>query len=180
MSITVPPATLHWTDIRSVSGRTLQDISDSKPTLIVFLRHSGCTFCREALADLHARRGEIESRGSQIAIVYQESPEGMRPLLEKYGMADVEQFSDPERHIYSAFQLQLGSLGQLFNLKTFVRGFKAVIAGGHGFGAIKSNVYQMPGTFLIHHGKVLREYRAESASDRPDYCELSVLPPETA
>ncbi|HVJ68030.1 MAG TPA: SelL-related redox protein [Caulifigura sp.] len=164
---------IHWTDIRSVAGRTLQEISESKPTLIVFLRHSGCTFCREALADLHARRANIESRGSQIAIVYQESPEGMRPLLEKYAMADVEQFSDPERQIYAAFKLELGSLGQLFNLKTFFRGFQAAITSRHGFGAIKSNVYQMPGAFLIHRGKVLREFRAESASDRPDYTELA-------
>ena len=173
MSTTESVTPVEWGALRAVSGRSLQEITDAKPTLIVFLRHSGCTFCREALADLHARLGEIESRGSQLAIVYQESPEGMRPLLEKYGMESIEQFSDPERRIYSAFKLQLGSLGQLFNIRTFVRGFKAAITSRHGFGSPTSNVYQLPGAFLVHRGKVLREFRAAAASDRPDYGEMA-------
>ncbi|QDT54688.1 AhpC/TSA family protein [Caulifigura coniformis] len=162
-----------WTGFRSVSGRTLQDISDEKPTLLVFLRHAGCTFCREALADLHARLGEIEALGSQVAIVYQESPEGMRPLIEKNDLARVEQFSDPDRSLYEAFQLQLGRVRQLFNFKTLVRGFQAAITSGHGFGAVTSNVYQLPGAFLVHRGRVLREFRHQSASDRPNYSEMA-------
>jgi len=162
-----------WADFRSLNGRTLKEISDDKPTLLVFLRHAGCTFCREALADLHARLGAIEARGSQVAIVYQESPEGMRPLMEKYDLAHVEQFSDPDRRLYEAFQLQLATVRQLFNFKTLVRGFQAAITGGHGFGAVTSNVYQLPGAFLIHRGQVLREFRHQSASDRPDYSEMA-------
>ncbi len=162
-----------WTEYRAVSSRSLQEISDSRPTLLVFLRHSGCTFCREALADLQARRAEIEAAGSQIAIVYQETPAGMRALLETYGMKDVEQFSDPQRSLYESFHLHLGSLGQLFNFKTFVRGFKAAITSRHGFGMTTSNVFQMPGAFLVHHGQVVKEFRHQTASDRPDYAELA-------
>jgi hypothetical protein len=32
---------------------------------------------------------------------------------------------------------------------------------------------QMPGVFLLHRGKVLREFRHESAADRPDYVTLT-------
>jgi hypothetical protein len=162
-----------WTGFRSLTGRTLQELSETKPTLVVFLRHAGCTFCREALADLAQRRSEIESRGSQIAIVYQESAEGMRPLLEKHGLSAIEQFSDPQRKLYEAFQLHLATLRQLFGLKTFWRGFKAAITSGHGFGGVTSNVYQMPGAFLLKDGKVIREFRHRSPSDRPDYTELA-------
>jgi hypothetical protein len=42
-------------------GVTLNELSRISPVLLVFLRHAGCTFCREALADLAARRPEIES-----------------------------------------------------------------------------------------------------------------------
>jgi len=162
-----------WTGFRSLTGKTLQELSESKPTLLVFLRHAGCTFCREALADLAARRQEIEARGSQLAIVYQESADGMRPLLEKYQLTGIEQFSDPERKMYEAFQLHLATFGQLFGLKTFIRGFKAAITGGHGFGGVTSNVYQMPGAFLVKDGRVIREFRHPSPSDRPDYVELA-------
>ncbi len=170
-----PPSgpSIPWTDFRSTTGRTLQELSDQRPTLLVFLRHAGCTFCREALADLAARKAEIAAKGSQLAIVYQEVPEGMRPLLEKYGLTDVAQFSDPQRQLYDSFQLHLGSLGQLFNLKTFLRGFKAAITSRHGFGAVSSNVYTMPGAFLVHRGQVVREFRHKTASDRPDYTALA-------
>jgi peroxiredoxin len=173
MSSSTPADALPWTDFPAVSGRTLGQISEARPTLLVFLRHSGCTFCREALADLRDRRSEIEARGTQIAIVYQESPEGMRPLLERQGLSDVEQFSDPDRRLYDAFELHLGTLGQLFNLSTFVRGFKAAITSRHGFGSISSNVYQMPGAFLVHRGRIVREFRHKTASDRPDYTALA-------
>jgi hypothetical protein len=173
MSADTIDASSAWSDFHSLTGRTLLEVSEAKPTLLVFLRHAGCTFCREALADLAVRKTEIESRGSQIAIAYQEAPEGMRPLLEKCGLAGIEQFSDPDRRMYDAFQLHLATFGQLFSLKTFVRGFKAAITGGHGFGGVTSNVYQMPGAFLIHRGKVLREFRHQAPSDRPDYSELA-------
>lgn len=172
-STDVPSA---WTDFRSLTGRSLLELSQSKPTLLVFLRHAGCTFCREALADLAARRPEIEASGSQVAIVYQEQPELMRPLLEKQGLADIEQFSDPDRRMYEAFQLHKASFLKLFGLKTFVRGFQAAITGGHGFGGVTSDVYQMPGAFLVHQGRIIREFRHEAPSDRPDYCELLPLP----
>jgi hypothetical protein len=173
MSATSKASASAWTDFRSLSGRTLQEISDEKPTLLVFLRHAGCTFCREALADLHARLGDIAAHGAQVAVVYQETAEGMRPLIDKYGLVGIEQFSDPERRLYEAFQLQLATVRQLFNLRTFFRGFKAAITSGHGFGSITSNVYQMPGAFLVHRGRVIREFRHQSASDRPDYAELT-------
>jgi len=33
------------------SGERLVELSEMSPVLLVFLRHAGCTFCREALAD---------------------------------------------------------------------------------------------------------------------------------
>jgi len=50
---------------------------------------------------------------------------------------------------------------------------KAAITGGHGFGGVTSNVYQMPGAFLVKDGRVIREFRHQSPSDRPDYSELA-------
>ncbi|MFZ4576727.1 MAG: hypothetical protein ACOYN0_20280, partial [Phycisphaerales bacterium] len=40
------------TSLRDEKGQTLKGITDARPTLVVLLRHSGCTFCRQTLADL--------------------------------------------------------------------------------------------------------------------------------
>ena len=50
-------------------GRTLQQLSDSQPVLVVFLRHSGCTFCREAVADLvreQNQRNELHESAQRL------------------------------------------------------------------------------------------------------------------
>ncbi|MGP1310160.1 MAG: hypothetical protein ACTS27_08185, partial [Phycisphaerales bacterium] len=38
--------------------------------LLVFLRHAGCTFCREALADVAKRRRRIENAKVRIVLVH--------------------------------------------------------------------------------------------------------------
>ncbi len=50
-------------------GYSLFELSQLQPTLVVFLRHVGCTFCREALSDISQQRAEIEAQGTQIAFV---------------------------------------------------------------------------------------------------------------
>ena len=37
-------------------GESLLELSQSSPRLVVFLRHAGCIFCRESLADLRDRQ----------------------------------------------------------------------------------------------------------------------------
>ncbi|MFG0276220.1 MAG: hypothetical protein ACF8QF_14315, partial [Phycisphaerales bacterium] len=51
------------------TGESLADLSHVRPTLVVFLRHSGCTFCREAMSDLRRQRGAIEKDGVGIVLV---------------------------------------------------------------------------------------------------------------
>ena len=38
-----------------------------RPTLVVFLRSFGCTFCREAMADVAAAKHAIHDAGANIA-----------------------------------------------------------------------------------------------------------------
>ena len=54
----------------SQGGQTLAQLSAERPVLVVFLRHTGCAFCREALSDLQKQRSGIESRGTSIALVH--------------------------------------------------------------------------------------------------------------
>lgn len=160
-----------WSGVRSQTGETFQELTDAGPVLLVFLRHTGCTFCREALADLSRQRERIEREGITIALAHPgyETPRG---LLERYHVADLHCFSDPLGHLASSFRLGQGRFRQLFGLRVLRRGIRAAL-DGHGIGRMDGNPFQMPGAFLIRNGKIVREYRHETAASRPDYVDLA-------
>lgn len=158
---------------RTQHGVTLLEVSQLSPTLLVFLRHAGCTFCREAVADLARRRKEIEAGGTRIALILMsEEPEAAQ-FLARYGMDSLPRVSDPNCNLYRAFGLTRGSALQLFGPKVWIRGFHAGVLEGHGVGKVEGDGFQMPGVFLLYHGEILRAYRHHSAADRPDYVELT-------
>lgn len=167
---------------RTQHGMALDEMSRRWPTLVVFLRHFGCTFCREALADLAAQRSTIESNGVRIALVHMSSDEDAAAFFSHYQMHDVARISDPDQAVYRAFGLSRGTLSALFGPSNWVRGFEAGVVRGHGVGMLAGDGFQMPGVFLLFHGEILRTYVHQSASDRPDYAELAspVSHPELA
>lgn len=157
---------------RTSEGISLAEMSIRWPTMIVFLRHFGCTFCREALSDLAAKRAEIEKTGTRIALVHMGSDAQAQLVFSRYGLEDLPRVSDPHRALYRAFGLIRGNLTQLFGPTAWVRGFKAGVLNRHGIGMLVGDGFQMPGVFLLFHGEVLNAYIHQSVSDRPNYTEL--------
>jgi len=94
------------------------------------------------------------------------------PIFGKYGLEDVPRVSDPAATLYDAFALTKGRASQFMGLKGIWRGTWTALFAGHGFGRIIGDHTRMPGVFLLHEGKVLREFRHRSSADRPDYAEL--------
>lgn len=159
------------------TGRTLLELSRTDAThrgvLIVFLRHLGCTFCREALHDVAKKRAEIESNKVRIVLVHMApTNDDARPLVEKHRLADLPRVSDPYQSLYKAFELERGRFAQLFGLKAFLRGVPAFLRG-HGVGRLVGDGFQMPGVFLVQDGVATRAFRHNSVADRPDYCALA-------
>lgn len=154
-------------------GQSLAELSDQSPLLVVLLRHAGCTFCREALADLAARRTAIEKLGTRIVVVHFGDPATMDALLAKYGLAEVDRVADPQRRLYQAFELPRGRWRQLMGLQVLWRGLQAAILAGHWFGRPTADVRQMPGAFLVHRRRIVRAFRHRTAADRPDYEQLA-------
>lgn len=56
--------------------------------------------CREALADIGARRAQIESEGTGIALVHMSSPEAFGAFAKAYGLEDLPAVSDPTGRLY--------------------------------------------------------------------------------
>lgn len=153
---------------RSQQGETLLELSQSHPVLLLFVRHDGCTFCREALAELAQQRSAIEAAGQRIAIAHMGQPDD-DVLFKRYQLDDVPRFSDPEQQLYQAFDLKNATWWQLFNPVTFWRGMQAALFSGHGFGPVRQNVFRMPGAFILHHGKIVAAHRHKTASERLNF-----------
>lgn len=153
-------------------GISILEHSRLRPVLLVFLRHVGCTFCREALSDLADKRKAIEGTGTQIVLVHMGREEAAEQILRKYDLLDIPRVADPKLTLYEAFGLERGTMAQLLGPKVWLRGFKAGFLGKHGMGGAEGDVAQMPGVFLLFHGETLKSYRHQSAADRPDYLEM--------
>ena len=152
------------------SGSPLRALTD-KPALVVFLRSFGCTFCREAIADVAAARNEIEAAGASIVFVHGGTREEGAGWFAKYGIGEVSQISDPGLEHFAAFGLGRTAVLSLVDPRVWVRG--AACARSHGFGPQTTTMMrQLPGVFVMQGGGVLASYRHGSPADRPDYVGL--------
>ncbi|MDX2287047.1 MAG: SelL-related redox protein [Bacteroidia bacterium] len=165
----IPPSS----EFRDQHGRDPDTLSRQSPVLLVFLRHFGCTFCREALADLAARRAQLEASGVQLCLAHQSDRVRAGQVLARYGLAEVPHISDPERKLYEAFELRRGRVGQVLGWRSWLRGAMAGVLNGHGIGWLEGDGFQMPGAFLLYQGQILRAFRHAHAADRPDYLALA-------
>ena len=162
-------------EARTSDGSSLAELSREQPVLVVFLRHSGCTFCREALADIAARRSEIEGTGAKIALVHMGTPESFAAFAGAYGLGDLPAVSDPARRLYRGIGLRRGTLSQLLGWSVWLRGARAFFSG-HRVGKLEGDGTQMPGVFLIRDGRVVRRFVHATAAERPEYVEICRLP----
>ncbi len=165
------PSVLH--DFHTQDGISLAKLNQDQPILMVFLRHFGCTFCREALAGVAQQRNAIEKEGVKLVFVHMASEAEAQSYFEKYGLADVSRVSDVYCTLYRAFSLKRAKFGEVFGIKSFTRGFQAGILKRHGIGKLVGDGFRMPGVFLVHQNQILQSYRHTSAADVPDYTELA-------
>lgn len=159
--------------LRSHRGATLSELSADQPVLVVFLRHAGCTFCREALDDLSRHRAAIERQGVRLAIVHMSSPLRATIRFEESELADVHRFSDPQCEMYETFGLQRANFPQLFGWRIWWRGLQAAIWNGHGLGRLDGDGFRLPGVFVVYREQAIVSHRARHAADRPDYVGLA-------
>lgn len=158
---------------RLANGETLWDASFRQPLLIVFIRHLGCAFCREALDDLKVQGEQIASAGALPIVVHATNPDEVQPLLDHYRLKDVAVISDPTRRLYRAFELQLGTWRQILGARVLWRAIAGGVVLRHGFGAVRGSMWQLTGAFLVHRGEIVRCYRNKSSSDRPNYAVIA-------
>lgn len=154
------------------TGESLLHYASKQPVLLIFLRPLGCTFCREALADISARRSNIEGSGLMIIFVHMADHQTAERYFERYNLGGITNISDPECRYYAAFGLVKGTFTQLFGLHSWIRGFNIGFVQGHGVGSMIGDGFQMPGVFIVQDGEIKEAFIHKLVSDRPDYEQL--------
>ncbi len=147
----------------------LSSLWQTRPLLLAFTRHFGCTQCKAMLDELVAGKQEIEQAGLNIAVITQGTPEATTIFAQKFAPG-LHCFSDPERKVYEAYGLERGNLFQTFlNPKIW----KAVSqAGKKGFQVEVppkgQDAMQMSGTFIISKsGRIVLPYYYDHIADHP-------------
>lgn len=159
--------------ITSHRGASILDLSLEQPLLLVFVRHSGCTFCRQALEQLAKVRASIELQGIDLAIVHMSRPMEATQLVSRYGLDDLHRFHDPHCVLYRAFGICRGTFSQLLGPRIWWRGFRAAVVEHHGIGKLSGDGFRLAAAFLIREGRVIAEQRAETSADQLDFAELA-------
>ncbi|MDQ3141730.1 MAG: AhpC/TSA family protein [Bacteroidota bacterium] len=153
-------------------GQSVLKDSIHSNVLLVFLRHFGCTFCREALEEIAEMHGQIQEENVKIILVHMSDHQIAEKYFQRYGLQNVDSISDPDCQFYKLFGLIKGTFNQLFGFRSWVRGLDAGIIKGHGWGIQLGDGFQMPGVFVIHDGKIVSEFKHRYASDKPNYKDL--------
>ena len=159
---------------RTQKGKNLLQLSNQQPVMVVFLRQFGCTFSREAMADIKRKQASIEDAGTRLVFVHLATEEQAQEYFQKAGLEDEHRISDPNGIMYNAFGLERAAFVQLLGWPAIKRRFQAFL-GGHGIGPLAGDGFRMPGIFLINRAEIVKSYRHQHASDRPDYVSLARL-----
>lgn len=151
-------------------SNSLQDIAQKSSVLLIFLRHFGCPFCREALDDLAKIKDQLRVQNIKLVFVHLSEEEYGDSYLQRYGLGQEEHISDPDMSLYEYFGLQKGGFHELYNLKVWSRIVNVQYEYGIKMGSpALGSVRQMPGMFFIKNGQIVNSYIHKTAADRPDY-----------
>jgi peroxiredoxin len=162
-------------EFHTESGRSLLDLADESPVLLIFLRHFSCAFCAQALDRVSKVRTQIEAHGVRPVFVHLGSPERAKPYFDYYHLTDIERISNPEATLYQIPLFRLSRTNPyLHSLHPAVlMGWLKGAMFKYGIGMIKEDAEQMPGVFLLKDRRVARAFRHRTIADEPDYLKLA-------
>jgi peroxiredoxin len=141
-----------------------------RPTVLAFVRHLGCIFCRQQVAGLSKRAPEIERRGGVLVVVAPSRAEHIAGFRESTGYKG-PLFVDPTLRAFKTAGLVRGRASTYHPLAV-LRGIRAMAQGFRQVGR-QGDIVQQGGTFVLGPGDRVRyEWRDRYAGDHPDLDEV--------
>lgn len=155
---------------RNLPADTLHELL-ARPRLLVFLRHSGCVFCRQTIAELR----NVASELPPVVFFHQGTVEQGDALFGEL-WPEATAVADPSRELYRAFDLGRGSFSQMLSFKVLKRGLEAA-RQGYSVGTPVGDIWTMPGMFLADRRGILWSWSYQHAGDHPPFGSLAELLP---
>jgi hypothetical protein len=154
-------------DLRDVAGdRYPARQLLGSPTILVLLRHLGCLFCQDHLAQLRAHAEEVEAARGQIAVISFAAP----PHVERFARALEHPYlwlSDPARVSYRAFRVGRGGPLNPFSNTDLWSNFVSTVRGRPWLPQ-QADIWQLGADFVFDSdGNLTMAHRCRASHDRP-------------
>jgi peroxiredoxin len=140
----------------------------SRETLIVFVRHYGCIFCRERVGSLSAQVDKLEALGIDTVII----GNGTALMADAFAEAthlEIPLYTDPSRETYALagmlrrFGMGLQSVGE--TLRSWRSGSRP--------GAVAGDIWQQGGLMLVQADGTVSAYEQDRSAG--DFIDLNAL-----
>jgi peroxiredoxin len=136
-----------------------------RTAVLVFVRHFGCLFCRQQIADIAPLVDRVRARGAELVVIGQGSVEEARAFRDGEERT-VPLLTDPSRNSYCALEMRRG-LSSALTPAVLARAFRAWRAGFRQSRAA-GDPLQQGGVVVIAAGGVERfRYISQNAGDHP-------------
>lgn len=164
-----PLAATHVLTLDSERVR-LREYWREAPVVTGFLRHYGCLFCHQMVADVVKTVPEIIARGARVVLIGNGTVEQAAYFFgqKKLPMEHCYVVTDPERETYQAAQFQRGYVRTFFD-KRGRSAYKQARAEGHRIGGLFGDLTQLGGVLVTRPpARFVALHRSEFAGDHPD------------
>ncbi len=148
------------------NGQNLWELGLQQKLLLIFVRHAGCTFCRETLVELKGKLPGLQSQKITPVVVHLGTQDDGQRMLDRAGLQATLHVSNPNADLYRAYELKRGQLSQLLGPRVWWRGFQSAILKGHGTGPLVGDGFQLGGAFLVENGRIIKSFPAKDAADK--------------
>jgi hypothetical protein len=158
------------TGVHLMPGTLRDQLGPSELTLLVFLRHFGCTFCRETVAELR-RESEASPDFPPLLFFFQGGTTEGRAFLRR-DWPTARAIADPDLRFYEAFGVE--RMGWLDLLKpAFWQAERRAKAKGFTQGERSGDIWRLPGVFLVHGDRIVWTHEFQHAGDLPDFAAVA-------
>jgi peroxiredoxin len=158
-------------DLPDVDGKLvrLSDLWSSKPLLLSFTRHFGCTQCKEMLEELVTGKEKLEKAGLNLVVITQGTVEQTRVFAAQFAPGLLT-LCDPARKVYAAYGLERGTLFQTFLNLNVWKALQKSRKKGYPIDPPPAgqDAMQMSGTFIIStRGTIELPFYYDNIADHP-------------
>lgn len=143
----------------------LASLWQDQGAVLVWLRHFGCLFCREQVAEMLPHLERIHAAGAELVFISTGAPQFARAFREDHHIT-APILVDPERRSYQALGFARG-LGASLDPRTALSAARAIKAGFRQ-GRTQGDVAQQGGVLVVDKGGGIRyAHRSAHAGDHP-------------